>query len=184
MNAWRQDDLSRFSSPKNKPGNADVCIIGTGAGGSSVASEFSCRGEKVIMVEPVNSFSQNRWTNGNKICFPNSFSKEAREEPEINRSELFTAKALVGPLHNIDPAKNHHENHYHWELKKLLPWSISPSRRSSLGWFKSKERLNLINVIPQMNSSKRYWSFRFCLAALYIIIEWAAIKVAFGSLRL
>ena len=36
---------------KDKTWKADVCVVGTGAGGSTIASKLSAQGKRVVMVE-------------------------------------------------------------------------------------------------------------------------------------
>ena len=106
---------------KNKTWNADVCIIGTGAGGSSVASELSRRGEKVIMVEAGEFILPKQMNQREQDMFPKLFFEGGARRTRDKSIRVIHGKGVGGStLHNINLCKKPpRELIDHWELKNF-----------------------------------------------------------------
>ena len=103
---------------KNKTWNADVCIIGTGAGGSSVASEFSRRGKKVIMVEAGEFILPKQMNQREQDMFPKLFFEGGARRTRDKSIRVIHGKGVGGStLHNINLCKKPPKELIdHWEL--------------------------------------------------------------------
>ncbi len=113
---------------QNKTWNADVCIIGTGAGGSAAASKFSSKGLKVIMVEAGEFLLPKDMNQREQDMFPKLFYEGGARRTRDKSIRVIHGKGVGGStLHNINLCKKPPKELIdHWELdgfsyQKFLP---------------------------------------------------------------
>ena len=106
---------------KNKTWDADVCVIGTGAGGSAVASALAAKGEKVIMVEAGEFILPKQMNQREQDMFPKLFYEGGARRTRDKSVRVIHGKGVGGStLHNINLCKKPPEELInHWELKNF-----------------------------------------------------------------
>ena len=106
---------------KNKTWDADICIIGTGAGGSAAASELSAQGKKVIMIEAGEFLLPKDMNQREQDMFPRLFFEGGARRTRDKSIRVIHGKGVGGStLHNINLCKKPPKELIdHWELKNF-----------------------------------------------------------------
>ena len=106
---------------KNKTWEADVCVIGTGAGGSAVANTLAKKGEKVIMIEAGEFILPKQMNQREQDMFPKLFYEGGARRTRDKSVRVIHGKGVGGStLHNINLCKKPpKELINHWELKNF-----------------------------------------------------------------
>ena len=106
---------------KNKTWQADVCIIGTGAGGSAAASTFAAKGKKVIMIEAGEFLLPKNMNQREQDMFPKLFYEGGARRTRDKSIRVIHGKGVGGStLHNINLCKKPPKELIdHWELKNF-----------------------------------------------------------------
>ena len=91
---------------KNKVWQADVCIVGTGAGGSAVACELSQKNLKVIMIEAGEFLMPKDMNQREQDMFPRLFYEGGARRTRDKSIRVIHGKGVGGStLHNINLCK-------------------------------------------------------------------------------
>ena len=103
---------------QNKTWEADICVIGTGAGGSAVANELSKKNLKIIMIEAGEFLMPKDMNQREQDMFPKLFYEGGARRTRDKSIRVIHGKGVGGStLHNINLCKKPPKELIdHWEL--------------------------------------------------------------------
>ena len=100
--------------------DADVCVIGSGAGGSVTAAVLASAGFRVVILEEGGYFTSERFTMKESDCYPNLYQEAAQRTTADLSVSIFQGRAVGGttivnwttcfrtPESTIDRWRTHH----------------------------------------------------------------------------
>jgi choline dehydrogenase-like flavoprotein len=114
---------------QDKNWSADVCVIGTGAGGSAVASDLARNGQKVIMIEAGEFILPKQMNQREQDMFPKLFFEGGARRTRDKSIRVIHGKGVGGStLHNINLCKKPPKELIdHWDLDGFSYESFLPS---------------------------------------------------------
>ncbi|MEO1480661.1 MAG: GMC family oxidoreductase [Myxococcota bacterium] len=113
--------------------SADVCIIGSGAGGAVAAEVLSAAGLKVLVLEEGGYFTRERFRMREDECYPHLYQESAQRTSKDLSVSIFQGRAVGGttvvnwttcfrtPESTVDRWRSHHAV-AHVDLDSLVPW--------------------------------------------------------------